>query len=237
MPYDFANSSQVSTVSDNPLDESVLFGMVHPLSTEPSMFSIGGIVAKAVAQALANIPAHLPVPEVPPTIKTSGTTYTTSSNCHQLQVECVGGGGVGGAGIYRPVVMWGAGAAPGYGGGGGAAGYCSKLFTVTPSTTYNCVIGGPSQDTSFTVGAVTATAHAGANGADGRGVQGAPGSGGTATGGDVNITGAPGVLTVGGGNYYFGNYGTGGTGGSAPTTGTVAGLPGSPGAILLTEKT
>jgi hypothetical protein len=135
-----------------------------------------------------------------PQILTSGTSYTTPANCTAIYVEAVGGGGGGGSNFTN-----------GAGGGGGAGGYCAKYFTVTPSTTYTYAIGAGGAavsaggNTTFTVGATTITANGGAGGAS----EGAGGAGGTASNGDMNITGGG-----GGGGAFDANF-PGGVGGNS----------------------
>lgn len=129
-----------------------------------------------------------------PQVLTSGTSYTTPSNCEFIYVELVGGGGKGATG----------GTGTGAGGGGGG-GYAAKYFNVSPSTAYTYAVGAANGNTTFTVGGTTVTASAGSNGASLVG-----GAGGTGTNGDINISGqdgSPGTAT--GLNF-------GGMGGSSP---------------------
>lgn len=101
-----------------------------------------------------------------PQILTSGTSYTTPTNCTAIYVEAVGGGGGGGGGDK---------AVGGAGGGGGA--YCAKYFTVTGNTAYSYAIGAggaaspnavangsTGSNTTFTVGGTTITATGGPGG-------------------------------------------------------------------------
>ena len=143
-----------------------------------------------------------------PQILTSGTSYTTPSNCTKIYVELVGAGGGGGS-------------SPGGGGGGG--GYTAKYFTVTPSTAYTYAIGSAGAvsnnggATTFTVGATTITGGGGAAGASGAG----GGGGGVGSGGDLNITGGGGgpggaanyplYFAGNGGSSFFGGGGSGAT--------------------------
>lgn len=166
-----------------------------------------------------------------PQIKTSGTSYTTPSNCTAIYVEMVGGGG--GGGSTNQGTNFG-------GGGGGAGAYCAKYFTVTGSTAYTYAIGAGGSgnnsgntnnggSTTFTVGATTITAGGGTGGGGGQG----GGGGGTATNGDINVSGTPGCdgfylsntnslyIRGGGGNSVFGGApgtlwsGGGGNGGAS----------------------
>lgn len=191
-----------------------------------------------------------------PQILTSGTSYTTPSNCTSIYVEAVGGGGGGG----------GSGSANAGGGGGGSGAYCASYFTVTASTAYTYAIGaggsggGSSSagstggNTTFTVGATTITAGGGNGGAHSGGIGG---SGGTATSGTINAPGAPGFLGVvssgsgSGGNSFFaggaicrnsnssganGTLGSGGSGGYKTTSNTSGGNGGD-GIIRIWEFT
>ena len=138
-----------------------------------------------------------------PQILTSGTSYTTPSNCTAIYVEAVGGGGSGGTGTTANI----AGA-----GGGGSGAYCAKYFTVTGSTAYTYAIGAGGAgnastgngnaggNTTFTVGATTITAGGGSagsgSGTANNGFQ-SGGAGGTATNGDMNSSGSSGTFGVG----------------------------------------
>lgn len=151
-----------------------------------------------------------------PQILTSGTSYTTPSNCTAIYVEAVGGGG--GGGNYGNVIS-----------GAGGGGYCAKYFTVTGSTSYTYAIGagGASKsassadgnaggNTTFTVGATTITAGGGGGGS-GNGSSApsaaAGGAGGTATNGDINIVGGAGGYGQNG-NATGSEFNTAGGGGS-----------------------
>lgn len=126
---------------------------------------------------------------------TGSGTFVVPAYVYKLKVTCIGGGG-------------GAGGAN-YGGGGGGAG-CIKVFTVTPGASYTYFVGAGGsagangQDTTFTGTGVSMTAGKGFAGAYVNG-----GAGGTATGGDLNISGQS------GGNGTLDPYG-----GSAPFIGT-----------------
>jgi hypothetical protein len=159
-----------------------------------------------------------------PQILTSGTTYTTPSNCTKIDVELVGGGGGGGT-------------SPGGGGGGG--GYSAKYFTVTGSTAYTYAIGtggalnSNGGNTTFTVGAVTITGGGGSAGAAGAG----GGGGGAGSGGDLNIVGGGGgpggvanyplYLAGNGGSSFFGGGGSGATSQSNSLTSPTGGPGGN----------
>lgn len=149
---------------------------------------------------------------------TANGTITFPASMFSLKVIVVGSGGSGGNfGNFRDYYIG--------GGGGGAGGYCSKSYTAAEIQNLK------GKQVSFTVGAVPAVfasgnasrflnqlANGGSAGSDF--VTQAGGVGGTASGGDVNNTGASG----GKGNYNHvgdpapgwtiggGTYGTGGGG-------------------------
>ena len=126
-----------------------------------------------------------------PRVLTSGTSYTTPSNCTAIYVELWGAGGSGGRGNAGS-------------GGGGSGAYCAKYATVTGSTAYTIAIGSggaaPTSNgqngnaggnTTITIGATTYTAGGGGGGNGTAADTG--GSGGTATNGDINISGQTGA--------------------------------------------
>jgi hypothetical protein len=164
-----------------------------------------------------------------PQVLTSGTSYTTPSNCTRIFAEIIGGGGSG-AGSSGSVNL---------GGGGGAGGYVFAYLTVVGNTAYTYAIaaggasvtgnvnGNAGGDTTLTVG-TTFTANGGGAGLvgsfNGRAGEGGSGSGTGATvvkGGD-GITGHAsntGALNAGsGGASFFGGGGNGGTGSSAASS-------------------
>jgi hypothetical protein len=188
-----------------------------------------------------------------PQILTSGTSYTTPSNCNRIYVECVGGGG-GGSGAYTG----GSG-----GGGGGGGGYSSKYFSVSPSNSYSYAIGAAGAggavlnsgvnggSTTFTVGATTIIGGFGYGAVyvSSGDIEG--GAGGLGSGGDFNFSGGGGVAGIlyngvsvqaggAGGSSHFGGggrgvsgsqggvtpsgYGGGGSGGSASANGAAGAL-------------
>lgn len=163
-----------------------------------------------------------------PQILTSGTSYTTPSNCTKIYVEAWGGGGNGGS-------AQGSAQYDSAGGGGGAGAYCAKYFTVTGSTAYTYAIGaGGGGNTTFTVGATTITAGGGSTAGSASAAARTTGAlGGTATNGDLNARGASG--TSGFIAYDTANLryqGVGGNGASSPLGGggvpaTVAGNGGA----------
>lgn len=135
-----------------------------------------------------------------PRLLTSGTSYTTPSNCISIYVELWGAGGSGGRGGS-------------VGGGGGSGAYCAKYATVTPSTAYTIAVGSggaaPTANnnngntggtTSITIGATTYSATGGTGGSGnptGGALQANGGNGGTATNGDINISGQYGASGMG----------------------------------------
>lgn len=195
-----------------------------------------------------------------PQILTSGTSYTTPSNCTAIYVEVVGGGGGGGGAAFGSTNLAGA---------GSAGAYSAKYFTVTGNTAYTYAIGaggsagasganagGNAGNTTFTVGVTTITATGGNGGVAGS-VSLKITAGVTGTNGDINVTSQPG-LTIGaststsvilGGSTLFGaggttsapgngsagsGYGSGGSGGNG-SSGAVAGGAGSQGIIRIWE--
>jgi hypothetical protein len=184
-----------------------------------------------------------------PQVLTSGVSYTTPAGCNSIYIEAVGGGGGGGGSDCNSSDA--ADNAGGAGGGGGA--YAAKYFTVTPSTSYTYAIGAGGSggsttggngtaggDTTFTVSATTVTAGGGGLGvgSTNTGISSLTGgNGGTATNGDMNVTGnggAPGTRSDGstppmslnggnGGASFFGGAGKGGGTANAGGTGTSGG--------------
>lgn len=154
-----------------------------------------------------------------PQILTSGTSYTTPSNCTKIYVEAVGGGGSGASSQGT--------ARSNSGGGGGA--YCAKYFTVTGNTAYTYAIGSGGAaiaynvlangnsggNTTFTVGATTITAGGGGGGTYSASATDSyvfGGSGGTASNGDLNVTGGAGGMSLyrtTGTSIYFNGSGGG----------------------------
>jgi len=174
-----------------------------------------------------------PIPPAPSPFKRSsiatlGTTTSFQFDVSTLfaDIEVVGGGGGGGGSGTGS----GAGVASAASGGGGA-GYCKKLIEVTAAvraaTKTIFVGGGGSGSTtvgvnggisSYTDGVNTLTANGGVAGTQGAfatqvGVR-AGGAQGSATGGDINISGQPGAPGFG-----FGNVPTGAAGQAAAAGG------------------
>lgn len=154
---------------------------------------------------------------------TVGTsTWTKPTDVQRIFVIAIGGGGSGG------------GSASNVGGGGGAGGRGEKIIDVSATSSVVVTVGAAATSSSF--GAYI-TANPGNTGgttsnlADG-------GSGGTATGGDINITGDSGSMGViitgpiylggkGGVGYGF-SYGNGGHGG-----GNTTGSAGNQGIVIV----
>jgi hypothetical protein len=169
-----------------------------------------------------------------PQVLTSGVSYTTPVNCTDIYVEAVGGGGGGGGADVTENTATSA------AGGGGSGGYSAKYFAVTGNTAYTYAIGAGGaggaanggangvigQNTTFTVSGVTITAAGGGFGSgagnDKSGDNLSPGGeGGTASNGDINVSGNIGstgfqtdknrAIGGNGGPSYFGGSGRGGT--------------------------
>ena len=181
----------------------------------------GFIFGDGTYQGTASVPGLIRAPQ----ILTSGTSYTTPSNCNHIYVEVVGGGGGSTAGYCA--------------GGAGGGGYSAKYFTVSPSTAYTYSIGaggsagGNGGTTSFTgPSATTISATGGQTGTGGTGTQngnGLGGAGGIGSGGDINVAGQGGGGGIGGMNGLYGNGGTGGSsylGGGGYGNNSGAGIPG-----------
>lgn len=145
-------------------------------------------------------------------IFTSGTaaTYTKPAGINNILVECIGGGGGGGG----CAISTGGGAAAGGGAGGG---YCRKLITSASSTyTYTVGSGGNGGSAGNNNGsdgtATTFSTLSAGGGLHGNGsansttpaIQGAGGTPGVVSGGDINISGQNGT-----GGYTNNSAGTG----------------------------
>lgn len=201
------------------------------------------------------------------TVLTSGSgTYTVPSGAVTLLVEMIGGGG-GGGGADGDT------SAAGCGGGGCSGGYLRKLIT-SPDASYAYAVGAGgaggtagnnsgSAGGNSTFGAFTAGGGGGgASMAAGTTVLAtSSGAAGTATGGDLNVTGAQGprgfrfsgtqvIPGVGAASYFGGggitgstssdgvaaaSYGAGGGGAAANSTTDRAGGAGAGGVIIIYE--
>jgi hypothetical protein len=156
---------------------------------------------------------------------TSSSTFTIPTGVSSLKVTIVGGGGNGGQGGANGIFY-----AAGGGGGAGATAI-SYLTSLTPGNTIVVTVGaagGLSRIASGTQSITTVTANGGSNGGDATSTSwqlGTKGSGGTASNGTVNMSGATGTVgslynipctTQGctggnGGNSIFGGGGGGGS--------------------------
>lgn len=194
-------------------------------------------------------------------IFTAGGTFTIPST--KCRVTVVGGGGGG----------HGSGAANMCGGGGGAGGMAIKFLTgLTVGNTLTVAVGaagglaaagGTSSVSSGTQTITAISANGGAGGVNGGTSatnMGYGGAGGTATGGDTNIPGNPGFVSLAlaastavggnGGSSIYGaagqgnkaggaaaaaaGYGAGGSGVFTPSTGVTVGNPtGAPGVVII----
>jgi hypothetical protein len=145
---------------------------------------------------------------------TSGTaaTYTAPANTQWVKVTVVGPGGNGGAALLQR--------ATGGGGGGVAIKWLSMTAAQTLVYTVGTASGTASTVASGTLTITTITANSGTNGAGTAYANSitAGGAGGTATNGDVNITGGQGGYSYGSGTTVQTNFG--GKGGDCPGFGS-----------------
>lgn len=138
-------------------------------------------------------------------------TFTVPPNVYKILAICVGGGGNGKVS------------------GGGGGGYTQKIYTTTPGTTYNVVVGAPGGNSSFTGLGFNLLATGGGDGLEPAnssdfGLKNG-GTGGVGSGGDINFAGGnggQGGIDLGGSAYYAGSggasgsrYGIGGNGDKA----------------------
>lgn len=174
-------------------------------------------------------------------ILTSGAsaTYTRPTGVTSILVEMVGGGGGGGGTSAATSQI-------GVAGSGGSGGYCRKYYASAAATyTYTIGLGGSGGAAGINIGTSggsttfdTMTAGGGGPG-NGSGTAGSAiisnpsGAGGTSSGGDINVNGAPGNSGVGqlsgvvsgsGGSSFFGG---GGQGANVISSGSLAGNNGS----------
>ncbi len=141
------------------------------------------------------------------TVLTSGSgTYTVPANTRWLEVKMIGGGGNGGASTGTTA-----------GGGGGAGGYVEGLVT-SSAASYSYAVGAAGGNTTF--GSSLFTANGGSVGTS-NSVAAVGGSGGTASGGYLNVNGASGGYGWAGTPYFSGGIGASTPfGGSAQNSGT-----------------
>ena len=145
---------------------------------------------------------------------TTGTaqTYTAPANTQWVKVTVVGPGGNGGAALLQRAT------------GGGGGGVAIKLLSMTATQTLIYTVGTASGTASTlasgTLTITTITANSGTNGAGTAYAASitAGGAGGTATNGDVNITGEQGGYSYGSGTTVTTNFG--GKGGDCPGFGS-----------------
>ena len=139
-------------------------------------------------------------------------TYTAPANTQWVKVTVVGPGGNGGA------------SATGRATGGGGGGVAIKWLSITAGQTLTYTVGTASGTASAvssgTLTITTITANSGTNGASTTYAASitAGGAGGTATNGDVNITGEQGGYSFGSGTTITTNFG--GKGGDCPGFGS-----------------
>ena len=176
---------------------------------------------------------------------TSGTSWTIPTGVFRCKVTCIGGGGGGGGASNLNK-----------GGGGGGGGLAIKVFNnLTPGSTATYSIGaggagstgntgtaGIGGTTSFTWNGTTITANGGGRGTSfsntvANGTLNAPAAGGTATGGDINISGERGGVGENGINFATGSTSKGGNsplgygfGGPDPISNSGTGSVGTSGA-------
>jgi len=145
---------------------------------------------------------------------TTGTaqTYTAPANTQWVKVTAVGPGGNGGAATGQR--------ATGGGGGGVAIKWLAMTAAQTLVYTVGTASGTASTVSSGTLTITTITANSGTNGAGTAYANSitAGGAGGTATNGDVNITGGQGGYSYGSGTTVQTNFG--GKGGDCPGFGS-----------------
>jgi hypothetical protein len=145
---------------------------------------------------------------------TTGTaqTYTAPANTQRVKVTVVGPGGNGGAATGQR--------ATGGGGGGVAIKWLAMTAAQTLVYTVGTASGTASTVASGTLTITTITANSGTNGAGTAYANSitAGGAGGTATNGDVNITGGQGGYSYGSGTTVQTNFG--GKGGDCPGFGS-----------------
>ena len=238
IPY-VTSSGAVWLTADNvesALDQIAAYANA-PSASSVSVTPIAGLSATNVQAAFAELAVRAPGSVLRITSILNSGTWTKGSDVGSIMVELVGGGASPGPATYAYTV------------GGGAGGYCRKLITA-PAASYAAVIGAGGSSAGGAGGNTTFDTMVGGGGA-------ANGAGGTAVGGDVNITGGPGAFPsardgsnatpgVGGSSFFGGgarsagenaangvsatpNTGGGATGGSA-----TAGVGGS-GLIVVTE--
>jgi hypothetical protein len=132
--------------------------------------------------------------------KTTSGNWVKPSGVSTVRVTVIGGGGNGGTPSSNDIA----------GGGGGAGGYSMEIIDISATSSINYIVGAIGGASSF---GPYLSANGGSNGTGGSTEPAAGGAGGTATGGDINITGQAGVASIVLGVSGVGNYS--GAGGSS----------------------
>lgn len=222
-------------------------GNVQSLSVTQNVVAANFLAASAFYKAGVEFS---PVNNVTETLLTSGTTYTVTDDVIAALVYCIGGGGGGGGADNGDT------AATAIAGGGGGGGTAIKVYSkaeLGTSCTYSVGGGGTagtnlggnggngSASTFTPNGTGAALTGNGGNGGTGLNTAGqtapltvARGTGGTATGGDINIHGADGGLgiilsasIIYGGDGGMSIFPPDGTGAVLSATGATAGASGT----------
>jgi hypothetical protein len=172
---------------------------------------------------------------------TSSRTWTRPSGITKVIMYVTGGGGNGGGSTGDNFYA---------GSGGGAGGTAIKFLDVSSISTSTITVGSAAGTSSWSDGTNTITGNPGNIGG---GTSDTPGVGGTATGGDINLSGGDGLIRIdnarggqGGSSYWGGTDSypvsgtpsaatTYGTGGSASSGGDAAGGAGAPGIVYVQE--
>lgn len=178
-------------------------------------------------------------------VYTSNATWTKPSGLRHATIEVQAGGG-GGAGVDTDE-------SPGESGGGSAGGYCWEFLTAAELTSTETVTVGSGGSTGSNGGTPTQGtdggsssfgSHCTANGGlKGSFDEGTSVSGGTASGGDINVNGgSPTILSYSsdltqyGGASYMCKFGVGfGCGGNGGIEGAITATAGRPGIVIVTE--
>lgn len=172
---------------------------------------------------------------------TSSGTWTKPAGLKKIRVTVTGSGGGGGGGT--------SGGNPS-GGAGGAGGTAIKFIVAaslgaTETVTINAAgTGGTAGNNGTAGGTASFGSHCSANGGALGNTNGQPSSGGTASGGDINITGGEGAAGIRstaateyggrGGASFWGGSGARGSGGSGGT-GSQSGSNGTAGIVVVEE--
>lgn len=209
--YHSSGSNQVVvTGNDNKIDENFI------PTTLTGTFDFTGSLSLATSTNIGDLPAWNIGKNIQVFTSTGTSTWSVPEGITKVKVQIQAAGGNGGSCNDSNSES---------GSGGSAGGYSMEFVDVTGTSTIQYYIGGSGARTTFgTIGSHFLTANSGNNGD----VGGAATVGGTAAGGDINITGGPGdagipsqtytgpVFSGRGGNSMFGHGGasvvsTGGT--------------------------